>query len=136
MDDNWIYYGVFLDQASRQALLEEVKRYVEIPEDWRIYCDHMTIVHRSNPQAETWKKIAEAKLNQKTALLVHALGRSEGAIAVMVNGQTANEIPHITVACAPGVKPVASNNITNWEEIEPFEVRGKVGVVCNKKAEI
>ena len=133
MNDNWNYYGVFLDQASRETLLNEVKNYVEIPEDWKIFCDHMTIVHRSNPQAETWKKIADAQLGQQQTLLVHALGRSEGAIAVMVNGQTSNDIPHITVACAPGVKPVASNNITNWEEIEPFEVRGKVDVFTIKR---
>ena len=36
----WIYFGVFLDDESRERLLSKF----DIPEGWREYADHMTIV--------------------------------------------------------------------------------------------
>ena len=58
---------------------------------------------------------------------------SDKAIAIRVNGEmSANAIPHITIACSPTGKPVDSNKITNWREIDPFTISGKIDVLQAK----
>ena len=37
-----------------------------------------------------------------------------------------NDIPHITIATFRGGKPVDSNEITNWKDIEPIIVTVKL----------
>ena len=45
-----------------------------------------------------------------------------------------NEVPHITVACAKGIKPFASNAALEkgYKPIIPFYVRGKIGAFTDK----
>lgn len=113
---DWNYYGAFLDDASKEKLLRYVKQYVNIPEDWKIFCDHMTIIYNDGSEnAQNWAKSAQEWLNSTHKLIVTNIGVSDRAIAVKVGGmQTNNSIPHITVAVAPGAKPVESNQITEW----------------------
>jgi hypothetical protein len=49
-------------------------------------------------------------------------------LAVQVEGfNTKNEIPHITVAVNPeGGKPVMSNQITKWQDMKSFMIKGVV----------
>jgi hypothetical protein len=44
MDKNWIYYGVFFSQATKEQLIQKAKELTEIPDNWTLYADHMTIV--------------------------------------------------------------------------------------------
>lgn len=63
-------------------------------------------------------------------LIIDGIGVSDDAIAVRVNyGNVlpiANKIPHITIATPPNGKPVNSNKITKWIDIEPYTIHGKL----------
>jgi hypothetical protein len=83
------------------------------------------------------KKLAanglEIMLNEIVQLSVSSIGISEEAIAFGVdNYQTQNEHSHITIAVAPGSKPVRSNNITEWLPIDSFNVTGKINKIVRR----
>lgn len=128
---NWIYYGVFFSEKSQEALLNFAKQYVGIPDDWKIFCHHMTIIF--NDKSEEKQKMAEALdefLGNNQSLRITSIGVSDRAIALGVEDYvTQNEHSHITIATAPGAKPVESNNIVNWYKTnEDFYVTGKLDV--------
>jgi hypothetical protein len=115
---NVLYSCVLLDEQSRKELLNIVRD--RIPKGWKIIAHHMTI------------NMGELKdktdIGKDVTLTVEALGLSDMTIAVKVIGYPSkNEIPHITIAVNPnGGKPVMSNNITNWQPIDSFELNGVV----------
>ena len=114
MQGNWIYIGAFLEKPAGNNLLEFVKSHVEVPEDWKVYCDHMTIIYNDNSDNATeWRGYLEQMIGTTTYLTVTHIGVSERCIAVKVIGFPSNNAnPHITVATAPGVRPVESNQIS------------------------
>jgi len=59
---------------------------------------------------------------------------NDKAMAVKVEGyESANKIPHITVAVNPdGGKAVMSNDITNWQNVKPFILNGVVVEIKKK----
>jgi predicted kinase len=114
-----LYSAVVLDNGSRAALLSRVGEY--IPEDWKVFAHHMTIVFgKGVPNKED--------LGKEVTLYVEAIGLSDMAMAVRVEGYpSANAIPHITIAINPdGGKPVMSNDITKWQKIKNFAIKGVV----------
>ncbi len=113
-----LYSCVLLDNQSKSTLLSMVGD--KIPEGWKVFAHHMTI-----NMGELKDK---AELGKEVILTVEELGLSDMAMAVKVSGyQTKNEIPHITVAVNPeGGKPVMSNQITKWQPIKTFIVKGVV----------
>lgn len=135
MNDSWQYYGVFLDENSRRNLIKFVMGYVDVPDDWKVYCDHMTIIYNDGSKnAYMWASALENKVGRSAMLDVYEIGVSDRCIAVKVSGYKSNNIiSHVTVAVAPGAKPVESNKITNWKPVrEGISILGKVGVV-NKR---
>ena len=50
----------------------------------------------------------------KVSFKVIGFGISPYALAAMVDLPSENEMSHITLAIAPGHKPVESNNIKDW----------------------
>ena len=49
MNKDWIYYGVFFSDNTKRAIYDYVSKFLSengysIPEDWKKYCDHMTLV--------------------------------------------------------------------------------------------
>jgi hypothetical protein len=69
---------------------------------------------------------------KKQTLRITKIGKSEKAIAFGIETDLSlNKIPHITVAIntSIGAKPKDSNDITEWEDIEPFVVYGRVDEV-------
>jgi predicted kinase len=113
-----LYSCVLLNNQSKSTLLSMVGN--KIPEGWKVFAHHMTI------------NMGELKdktdLGKEVTLTVEALGLSDMAMAVRVTGyETKNEIPHITVAVNPeGGKPVMSNQISNWQPIKSFMIKGVV----------
>ena len=113
-----LYSCVLLDNQSKSTLLSMVGD--RIPEGWKVFAHHMTI------------NMGELKdktdLGKEVTLTVEALGLSDMAMAVRVSGyETKNEIPHITVAVNPeGGKPVMSNQISKWQPIKTFMIKGVV----------
>ena len=114
-----LYSAVVLEPASKNKLLEMVGD--SIPEGWKVFAHHMTIVFG---KGVTNKE----DLGKSVILTVTHLGLSDMAMAVRVSGyETANAIPHITVAINPdGGKPVMSNQITKWQNVKPFTIQGIV----------
>lgn len=118
-DSDVLYSAVVLDNGSRAALLSRVEDM--IPDGWNVIAHHMTIVFgKGVPNKED--------LGQEVTLYVEAIGISDMAMAVRVEGYpSTNTIPHITIAINPdGGKPVMSNYITKWQKIKNFAVKGIV----------
>ena len=129
---NWIYYGAFLEEAAKNNLLEYVKRYLSVPEDWKVYCDHMTIIYNDGSEnAASWAHNIDELVGSIAHLIVTHVGTSDRCIAVKVSGFSSNNAnPHITVAVAPGAKPVESNDITNWYTVpDGIGLTAKINVV-------
>lgn len=134
MDKNWIYYGVFFSNTTRDFLIRKAKELIDIQENWTLYGDHMTIVF--NDGSERKQEVANALdnvLGYEQQLRIISIGISDEAIAFEVNNyETQNEHSHITIAVAPGSKPVNSNNITEWLKIDGFYVTGKINKIVRK----
>lgn len=129
MNNNWNYYGVFFNENVKRFLLNEANKYVIIPEDWKYYCHHMTIVYNNGTkEAQAMAEKYEPIVFSPAKLRVEAIGISDRAIAFRVSTDLdiVNKLPHITIAVAPGAKPVESNYITNWKDITPFYVEGAI----------
>ena len=120
-----LYSAVVLDNQSSEYLLNRFSE--EIPNEWNKFAHHMTISFGKGIEDESL-------LGNIVVLTVTQLGISDMAIAVRVEGfPSKNKIPHITLAVNPdGGKPVMSNKIENWIDIEPFEITGEVKNVYNK----
>lgn len=114
MEKDWIYYGLFLSDDSKELLIDTFKD--AIPDGWKLYCDHMTVIYNDHSEeAEWWGKSCSGKIGKKAVLFVSHIGISDKAIAVKVYGYpTHNKIPHITIAVSPNGKPVDSNGIVDW----------------------
>ena len=120
MNNNWIYIGIFLDDKSKKLL----KKLYPLPEWWKEYYDHMTVVFNDNTKlANDIKLINEHNIGKKFKLKLVGPGISDKAYAVQVELPkgvvSANKITHITLAtCKPNDgKAVDSNYITNWSKI-------------------
>ena len=144
MKKTWIYYGVFFSDEAKHAILDYTKHWIykkfnnDIPDDWKIYCDHMTLVfNNGSPEAQEVADFYENQmLGQSENLMITDIGISNKAIAFKVRyyGKIANRIPHITVAIAPDVKPINSNDIEKWYNLdEYFYVSGKINKVVPSK---
>lgn len=133
--ENWIYYGVFFSQQTRYYLIQKAKELVDIPEDWKLYGDHMTIIFNDGNEEKNKQAIAlDDVLGWEQQLMISSIGISDEAIAFGVsNYSTQNEHSHITIAVAPGSKPVKSNEIKEWSYILGFYVTGKLGKISKKK---
>ena len=144
MKKTWIYYGVFFSDKTKQAILEHAKHWIykkfnnDIPDDWKIYCDHMTLVFNNGTSEdqedadfyENWG------LGRTESLIITDIGISNKAIAFKVKytGRITNKTPHITVAVAPDAKPVNSNDIKSWYNLgEYLYVSGKINKVVPSK---
>ena len=121
-----MYYAVKFDEDTRNRLLERANLLCSIPHDWKIYCDHVTMCHSSNKNWDKWNDLLKKHIGTMFVFRITGYGKSNDAYALMVDLFTANLVSHITIACAPGAKPVQSNDIQDWhfpEEydfIEPF----------------
>jgi len=107
-----LYSAVVLDDKSRTALIQQFASM--LPEGWKTIAHHMTIVFGKGIEDKS-------ELGKEVVLSVVALGASDKALAVKVDGYpTTNKIPHVTVAvnAAGGGKPFDSNKITDWGNTE------------------
>lgn len=135
MKNGWVYLGAFLDDETRRTLIERYKN--EIPEGWKLYFDHATLAF--NNGSDTSREIFECykdSLGKNINLCSIAIGRSEEAIALQLVKayKTANDIFHITMATAPGCKPVKSNFITDWTPLQSHDkINAKIGFFANGK---
>ena len=122
-----MYYAVKFDEDTRRRILERAELLCPVPDDWKIYCDHVTMCHSSNKQWNQWGKFLQNHLGRRFVFRIIGYGKSDSAFALAVDLHTTNKVAHITVACAPDAKPVQSNDIEDWiypkeyDLIEHFE---------------
>lgn len=120
---NVLYSCVLLDEQSKGTLMDKLG--IWIPQDWIVICKHMTI------------NLGELKdktdLGKEVILTVTKMGLSNMALAIQVGGfKSKNDIPHITIAISPDGKAVMSNEITKWQDMKPFMVKGIVTEITNE----
>lgn len=134
---NFEYIGLFLTEESKAELktwLINSNYQPEILKSEKEYLDHCTLLHRSQ---RTSHFLLEDTLS--TALIMYGsiiesikidgIGISDKAMAFRVvypSNLCANKIPHITICTSNGGKPVDSNYITEWKDIEPITVEVKL----------
>lgn len=141
MNTNWLYYGIFFPDNVKQELLKRAQAQINkkfgapIPPNYKIYCDHVTIVYNDGtPNKQEIAATIDEMIGQPVLVNINSIGLGEGVIAFGVsNVETQNKQSHVTVATAPGVKPVASNGIKNWISIKEFSVNGVADVRLKKK---
>ena len=121
-----LYSAVVLDEDSRDKVLALMRLWVDVPEDWKRLAHHMTIVFKEGLPEEL-----RDDLNEDVTLTVTSIGVSDDAIALGVEGYPSNNpIPHITLAIPPDGKPVNSNEIEDWREVEDeILLNGKVSEI-------
>ena len=128
---NITYSAVVLDQNSKNLLLSTFIYSNPDYLDWIKLADHMTICLGELPE-----HVKRYWLDEEITLKAIEIGVSDKAIAVKVDGffnisknfEQDDEIvrfPHVTIAINSfDAKPVDSNNITNWQIIEPLKLKG------------
>lgn len=139
--ENSEYMGLFLTEESKAKLKEwlwlngydfnnDIIKGV-LPENW--YLDHCTLLTSQRMGNFLLEDTLEAalvlhgKLNQP--LEINGIGVSDKAMAFRCNipeNLCSNKIPHITICTFNGGKPVDSNMITEWKDIEPILVETKL----------
>ena len=114
---------ILLDGQSKGTLIDKIG--IWIPQDWKVFAHHMTI--------NLGELKDKSELDKEVVLTVTKLGLSNMALAVQVEGfNSKNKIPHITIAINPeGGKPVMSNEITKWQDIKSFMIKGVVTEITN-----
>lgn len=131
MENNkWIYFGVFLDENSKNELVNITNKLFEKfnLENWKIFCHHMTIAfnNKTNDALELFEQYKNDFGTEYELIATH-VGISDDAMAVKVsfNQPIANKIPHITLATPQNGKPVNSNYITDWKKLsKPIKLTG------------
>lgn len=130
------YYGLVLTSDSKNELARWLylngyspnSKRMKDREGW--YLHHCTLLHKS--QSDYIKEaILEDRLGERYSIIVDGIGASDKALAFRVAGGSmctvcANKIPHITICTFNGGKPVDSNYITEWKDIEPILVETKL----------
>lgn len=130
------YFGLFLSKVERDNLLyfllnnDRYKDYISASK--RIYLSHSTLIYKSHLNDFNLYEISElfVKTNKLIGkdfkLTITGIGISDKAMAfkvkIPINLICLNTTPHITICTFNDGKPVDSNNITEWENIEPITI--------------
>lgn len=117
------YTAVVLTGESQEAL---INRFADrLPDNYFLIAHHMTI---NMGKAE---EDVIPLLGKYTTLTVNGFAMDKNVAAVRVipwEVKSKNRVPHITLAVNENenAKPVMSNELTDWEDIEPFQLRGQI----------
>jgi tRNA splicing ligase len=112
------YVALVLNEESHSYLVNRYKD--KIPNGWEVIAHHVTIHMGSATPVEVLDLGKKYKIKIKTIAYddkVMAVG-----VELPIGIQSKNKIPHITLAVnrKNGAKPVMSNNLKNWENVEEF----------------
>lgn len=117
------YSAVVLDEESRKLLINNLRKMGKLNDNYEIIAHHMTI------NLGPLKKELADKLGEKIKLTVHSYAEDDRVKAVGVSGfPSKNKNPHITVSVNReiGGRPKHSNELSNWNKIENFNIYGTV----------
>ena len=125
--EKWIYFGIFLSGLFKERL----KMKFEIPEGWKWYGDHVTLCFNDGSElSKVAAEINKSYVGTKCSIKVTGIGISENAMALRVQLPIGvvctNKVAHITIGCKN--KPVDSNAIEIWHDIDSFFVSGEIDI--------
>ena len=131
-----IYWAVLLDEKNRDKLTSLVK-----PMHDNVYAEHITLAFRPSEDVD---KAYQARLGEEVSFAVTAHYLDDGGQAVSVSSadfKRQDGMPeHITISCAPGVKPSYSNELiqsSDGAELSSVMLSGRIckftdqGWVCD-----
>ena len=123
----WIYFGIFLDKVSKESL----KRKFDIPEGWKWYGDHVTLCFNDGSiLSKVAAEINRGRIGTGRDIKITGIGISENAMALRVQVPVGvvctNKVAHITIGAK--IKPVDSNAIEIWHDIDSFTLHGEIGM--------
>lgn len=127
------YFGLFLEDKAKVKLLGIFLNFLYennnslILNDDSIILDHCTLLHVSQlHDNQVFYDYLNTRVGETFSIVINGIGISDKAVAFRVNKRSVvscNSIPHITIATFNGGKPVDSNNITEWKDIEPIIIK-------------
>lgn len=132
--NNFHYFGLFLDTDTKNRLMDiltdNIDYNIALNVADKIFIDHCTLLHVSqlHGNSEIYNYL-KGYVGEKFQIVINGVGISDKAMAFRVDEKSVvcvNDIPHITIATFRGGKPVDSNEITNWKDIEPIIVTVKL----------
>jgi len=106
--DDRPYAAVFLDEDAQEKLLEWWEITLGIPFHAHVLAHHMTIKYDPNED-----EILQIDVGASANMVVIGYASDQHGQAVLVrpNVYSHNTHPHVTIAVAPGVNPVYSNEL-------------------------
>ena len=127
MEKDWIYFGIFLDEPSKERLRMDF----DIPKDWKWHGDHVTLCFNDNSLlSKVAAEINKGFVGAKCSIKITGIGISENAMALKVQLPAGvvctNKVAHITIGCKN--KPVDSNAIEIWHDINSFTLCGDIDI--------
>lgn len=132
--NNFHYFGLFLDTDTKNRLMDmltdNIDYNIALNVADKIFIDHCTLLHVSqlHGNSEIYNYL-KGYVGEKFQIVINGVGISDKAMAFRVDEKSVvcvNDIPHITIATFRGGKPVDSNEITNWKDIEPTIITVKL----------
>lgn len=116
------YFGLKLSNEYREFLMSKL-----MYSNNDIILDHVTLMHVSQHDDDLYKFL-NSKLGREVQIVIDRIGQSNQAVAFGVylcsyRNMCKNKNPHITIMVKNGGKPVDSNYITDWEDIDPIIVK-------------
>jgi hypothetical protein len=102
-----IYWAIKLDSASKSLLLSKFP--AKHP---NVYAEHMTIIFRPSDKVDS-EMMNKCGLAVSIRVVGHAYDNNGQAVKVESDAvsKIGGGIPHITISCASGTKPVYSNKL-------------------------
>lgn len=146
--DNFVYFGLFLTDKSKEKLMNFVQDNLKntVNKADKIYLEHITLLHKNDKYQFRFKFLMYCLLNyilekfigETYEVNIIAFGSNNRAAAFKV--ELPDAFPmflykqyHITIATFNGAKPVESNNIINWRELnEPITITTILKKVYNE----
>lgn len=132
--NNFHYFGLFLDTDTKNRLMDiltdNIDYNIALGVADRIFIDHCTLLHVSqlHGNSEIYNYL-KGCVGKEFQIVINGVGISDKAMAFRVDKKSVvcvNDIPHITIATFRKGKPVDSNEITNWKNIEPIIITVKL----------
>ena len=110
-----IYLGLFLDEESQVRLLDAVDALLRIERYPNTHSHHLTLAYQpEDSQVQDYTP----HIGREITLAVNRIVLNDGVIAAKVDRAQfpdwvtyCQPYPHITIACAEGVKPMMSNAV-------------------------
>lgn len=124
------YTAVLINDES--SLLQYNKFKHLVPDDWTFINHHMTLCLG---EKEKHKELLGSETKLKA--VAYSIDTKKGVMAVKVESELESDsvYKHITLALSENAQAVMSNELTDFVEIEPYELTGHVSYVLNNKTE-